>query len=287
MFDNIFGIHEQALLLHGQRVGVLATNLANADTPNYKARDIDFSAVLAHTDAAPLPLRRQPTARTSCWTTRSAPSADLKYRNPFQASLDGNTVEMPVEQAAFAGEQRALSGEPWFHQRKNRGADARHQRPVAVKERTMSLFNVFNIAGSALNAETIRLNTTASNLANAESVNGDPSKIYRARHPVFQTMMDNSAANFDEEDAACGRAGARRGRKHRAALDALSAGQSRGEQGWLCLQFERQFDRRDDQHDLGQPHFRHQRRRDQYGAGFTAQNHCDGPLGGKVSTNAN
>jgi flagellar basal-body rod protein FlgC len=62
----------------------------------------------------------------------------------------------------------------------------------------MSLFNVFNTAGSALNAETIRLNTTASNLANAESVNGDPSKIYRARHPVFQTMMDNSAAGFDQ-----------------------------------------------------------------------------------------
>ena len=55
----------------------------------------------------------------------------------------------------------------------------------------MSLFNVFNTAGSALNAETIRLNTTASNLANAESVNGDPSKVYRARHPVFQTMMDH------------------------------------------------------------------------------------------------
>jgi flagellar basal-body rod protein FlgC len=63
----------------------------------------------------------------------------------------------------------------------------------------MSLFNVFNTAGSALNAETIRLNTTASNLAN-----GDPSKIYRARHPVFQTMMDNSAANFDQEDAGVG-----------------------------------------------------------------------------------
>ena len=68
----------------------------------------------------------------------------------------------------------------------------------------MSLFNVFNTAGSALNAETIRLNTTASNLANAESVNGAPSKIYRARHPVFQTMMDNSAASFDQEDAGFG-----------------------------------------------------------------------------------
>ena len=56
MFDNVFGIHEQALLLHGQRLGVLATNIANADTPNYKARDIDFSAVLAHTDDAPMSL---------------------------------------------------------------------------------------------------------------------------------------------------------------------------------------------------------------------------------------
>src|SRR5882757_167659 len=68
----------------------------------------------------------------------------------------------------------------------------------------MSLFNVFNTAGSALNAETIRLNTTASNLANAESVNGDSTKIYRARHPVFQTMMDTSAASFDEQDAGVG-----------------------------------------------------------------------------------
>src|SRR5258708_12110206 len=67
----------------------------------------------------------------------------------------------------------------------------------------MSLFNVFNTAGSALNAETLRLNTTASNLANAESVNGDPSKVYRARHPVFQTMMDNSAG-FDQENAGVG-----------------------------------------------------------------------------------
>ena len=50
----------------------------------------------------------------------------------------------------------------------------------------MSLFNVFNTAGSALNAETVRLNTTASNLANAESVNGDPAKVYRARIRCFK-----------------------------------------------------------------------------------------------------
>ena len=68
----------------------------------------------------------------------------------------------------------------------------------------MSLFNVFNTAGSALNAETVRLNTTASNLANAESVNGDSSKIYKARHPVFQTMMNKSAASYEEQGAGVG-----------------------------------------------------------------------------------
>jgi flagellar basal-body rod protein FlgC len=68
----------------------------------------------------------------------------------------------------------------------------------------MSLFNVFNTAGSALNAETIRLNTTASNLANAESVNGDPSKVYRARHPVFQTMMNEADLGNDGTGASVG-----------------------------------------------------------------------------------
>jgi flagellar basal-body rod protein FlgC len=68
----------------------------------------------------------------------------------------------------------------------------------------MSLFNVFNTAGSALNAETVRLNTTASNLANAESVNGDPSKVYRARHPVFQSLMDTSGDSLEPLDGGVG-----------------------------------------------------------------------------------
>ena len=103
MFDNIFGIHESALLLQGERLGVLTANLANADTPGYKARDIDFAAVLgqAADEQAPLPLRVTQAAHI---VTQSAdmPAAELKYRNPYQASLDGNTVEMPVEQAAFS-----------------------------------------------------------------------------------------------------------------------------------------------------------------------------------------
>jgi flagellar basal-body rod protein FlgB len=101
MFDNLFGIHEQALLLHGQRIGVLATNLANADTPNYKARDIDFSEVLSNTGEGSLPMQMTQAAHISI-SDDELPAGDLKYRNPYQASLDGNTVEMPVEQAAFA-----------------------------------------------------------------------------------------------------------------------------------------------------------------------------------------
>ncbi len=101
MFQNIFGIHEQALLLHGQRMGVIATNLANADTPNYKARDIDFRAVLSQTDESSLPLAATETGHISLAQDGVA-AEDLQYRNPYQASLDGNTVEMPVEQAAFS-----------------------------------------------------------------------------------------------------------------------------------------------------------------------------------------
>ncbi len=52
----------------------------------------------------------------------------------------------------------------------------------------MSLSDVFDIAGSAMNAQSIRLNVTASNLANAGSVHGDPSRVYRARQPVFASF---------------------------------------------------------------------------------------------------
>jgi flagellar basal-body rod protein FlgC len=63
---------------------------------------------------------------------------------------------------------------------------------------------VFNISGSALSAQTIRLNTTASNLANAESVSGDAATVYRARHPVFQTLLDDSATDADGMPASAG-----------------------------------------------------------------------------------
>jgi flagellar basal-body rod protein FlgC len=58
----------------------------------------------------------------------------------------------------------------------------------------MSMFKVFDVAGSAMNAQSVRLNVTASNLANAGSVNGDPDKVYRARQPVFASFGETLAA---------------------------------------------------------------------------------------------
>jgi flagellar basal-body rod protein FlgC len=57
----------------------------------------------------------------------------------------------------------------------------------------MSLFNVIDVAGTAMNAQSIRLNVTASNLANAGSVSGDPAAVYRARQPVFESFRQSLA----------------------------------------------------------------------------------------------
>ena len=57
----------------------------------------------------------------------------------------------------------------------------------------MSSFRIFDIAGSGMSAQSVRLNTVASNLANAESVSGNPQTVYRAKHPVFQALLGNAA----------------------------------------------------------------------------------------------
>jgi flagellar basal-body rod protein FlgB len=102
LLDNVFGLSEASLLLRGQRAGVLAANIANADTPNFKARDLDFAAVLgAQPGEAPLAMTTTGPAHIGMAADALTAGA-LKYRNPYQPSLDGNTVEAPVEQAAFA-----------------------------------------------------------------------------------------------------------------------------------------------------------------------------------------
>ncbi|GHE81094.1 flagellar basal body rod protein FlgC [Thalassotalea profundi] len=63
----------------------------------------------------------------------------------------------------------------------------------------MSLFNVFDISGSGMSAQSVRLNTTASNIANADSVSSSIDQTYRARHPVFAAQMQKAAAAGQDE----------------------------------------------------------------------------------------
>ncbi|MGC1549925.1 MAG: flagellar basal body rod protein FlgB [Rhodanobacter sp.] len=99
--DNVFGLNSQALALWQRRSEVLASNLANADTPGYQARDVDFRQALqqASGESSALPLST-PTAGQI--TTGSSATDQLKYRVPMQPSMDGNTVDTQIEQAAFA-----------------------------------------------------------------------------------------------------------------------------------------------------------------------------------------
>ena len=83
--DTLFGVHAAALEVRSQRMGVLASNIANASTPGFKARDIDFRQALA-----------------SAETGDASLTAATKYRVPLQTTLDGNTVELSQEQTAFA-----------------------------------------------------------------------------------------------------------------------------------------------------------------------------------------
>lgn len=88
MTKGIFGIHAQALELRSQRMGLIASNIANAATPGYKARDIDFAAALK--------------ARMGGASAEQAGAAATQFRVPVMPALDGNTVEMATEQAAFS-----------------------------------------------------------------------------------------------------------------------------------------------------------------------------------------
>lgn len=111
---NALDFNAQALLLRAERTRVLASNIANADTPNYKARDFDFSSALAQatgvqmktangaavTAGAMTPVR---TAAGHLAAAGGSPgSPTMLYRTPLQTALDANTVDMDMERAAFA-----------------------------------------------------------------------------------------------------------------------------------------------------------------------------------------
>jgi flagellar basal-body rod protein FlgB len=104
--DQYVGVHATALDVRSRRGELIANNLANADTPGYQARDIDFRQAMALASG-------DKTAGVAIRTTQAghiggaasadaAGSPDLKYRTPLAPALDGNTVDAQIEQAAFA-----------------------------------------------------------------------------------------------------------------------------------------------------------------------------------------
>ncbi|AZR81870.1 MULTISPECIES: flagellar basal body rod protein FlgB [Piscirickettsiaceae] len=104
--ESVFGIHEQALAVRKERQGILANNLANADTPNFKARDLDWRKELQTAEEDMQTSRYKPDLKVT--NSRhiegfAEASTDdfLKYRMPTQPSLDGNTVETHIEKAQF------------------------------------------------------------------------------------------------------------------------------------------------------------------------------------------
>lgn len=107
-FDNPFGLSALALPLREQRLKVLSSNLANADTPGYQAQDFDFQAALRGAEAAlhglaPRPAGGSLTVAAAAMGLATAPdySRYVSTRRALQGSLDGNTVDSETEHAAF------------------------------------------------------------------------------------------------------------------------------------------------------------------------------------------
>ncbi len=107
MSESIFGIHESALKIREQRAEILANNLANADTPNFKAQDLDFRAALQDASSGSSRSETASMTRTNAHhidgdsDSFASTSSYLMYRQPTQPSLDGNTVESHIEKAKF------------------------------------------------------------------------------------------------------------------------------------------------------------------------------------------
>lgn len=104
--DKELNLHHQALSLRAARQELLSSNVANADTPNFKAKDIDFASVLRERLAPAAPSNKVSLNTTSLLHINSAaqeiPGDSALYRVPLQPSADGNTVDMDMERTRFA-----------------------------------------------------------------------------------------------------------------------------------------------------------------------------------------
>ena len=97
LLENPFGIHEQALAVRNKRMELIAGNIANADTPHFKARDLDFKKILGAESA----VKMAATDARHFATGEIENTSGLVYRVPYNTAVDGNTVEMQVEQAKY------------------------------------------------------------------------------------------------------------------------------------------------------------------------------------------
>jgi len=100
-FEKVFGVHDDALLLFERRTQLLSENIANADTPGYKARDIDFNKVLQNAKSQS-GIKLQTTNKGHINPSSDKFSTGIQFREVEQSSADGNTVDTQKEKAAFA-----------------------------------------------------------------------------------------------------------------------------------------------------------------------------------------
>ena len=104
VLNEIFGVHEKAMGLRQRRLALLGQNIANADTPHYKAKDIDFKKIMAKETDLSIKL-----SQSGHMSGTSSRQAGLVYRTPNNPSADGNTVELNYEQAQFGKESARYS----------------------------------------------------------------------------------------------------------------------------------------------------------------------------------
>lgn len=105
--DNYLGAFEDSLILRSRRSEIIASNIANADTPGYQAKDIDFKSAMSNALGTRSEFKRDSlkmaaTNSKHIQMSQNTFSADIMYRNPYQPSLDGNTVDAGVEKTEFS-----------------------------------------------------------------------------------------------------------------------------------------------------------------------------------------
>jgi flagellar basal-body rod protein FlgB len=100
VLDSYLSTHANALTLRNERLDLISQNIANATTPNYRAKDIDFARAMARVSGGAA-LTTTHVGHVADEGGASGLEGYLRYRTPLSPSLDNNTVEMGVEQAAF------------------------------------------------------------------------------------------------------------------------------------------------------------------------------------------